>query len=105
MKKFHQHVQAPAVQRWALTLSAYNYTMIYRQGCANANADALSRLQLPDIPTVTPMLMETINLMSMLPQAPVSAKNIRFWTQKDPLLSSVLKYVMNGLPQLLHNDT
>jgi len=79
--------------------------MTYRHGCANANADALSRLPLPDIPAVTPMPMETINLMSMLSQTPVSAKNIRVWTQKDTLLSKVFKYIMNGWPHLPQNDT
>ena len=35
------------IQRWALLLAAYDYRIRYRQGKANANADALSRLPLP----------------------------------------------------------
>jgi len=35
------------IQRWALTLSAYSYTIKYRKGVENSNADALSRLPLP----------------------------------------------------------
>ena len=76
-------------------LSYSQRTMTYRRGCANA--DALSRLPLPDIPAVTPMRMEIINFMS--------AKNIRVWTQKDTMLSIVFKYVRNGWPQFPKNDT
>ena len=34
---------AARLQRWALTLSAYNYEIKYRTGANNGNADALSR--------------------------------------------------------------
>ena len=34
---------AARLQRWALTLSAYNYKIEYRTGANNGNADALSR--------------------------------------------------------------
>ena len=34
---------AARLQRWALTLSAYNYKIEYRTGTNNGNADALSR--------------------------------------------------------------
>lgn len=32
--------------RWKLKLSEYNFTVVYRQGKSNANADALSRVQI-----------------------------------------------------------
>ena len=35
------------VQRWLEFLSSFNYTLVYRKGTANANADFLSRLPLP----------------------------------------------------------
>ncbi|KAL7874785.1 hypothetical protein SRHO_G00057550 [Serrasalmus rhombeus] len=41
------------IQRWALTLSAYQYTIVYRAGKDNANADALNRLPLPETPVTT----------------------------------------------------
>jgi hypothetical protein len=41
------------IQRWALILSAYQYSIVYRTGKDNANADALSRLPLPETPVST----------------------------------------------------
>ena len=35
------------IQRWALILSAYGYTIQYKPGKENSNADALSRLPAP----------------------------------------------------------
>ena len=37
----------PRVQRWLEFLTAYRYTLEYRKGSANGNADFLSRLPLP----------------------------------------------------------
>lgn len=36
------------LQRWALMLGAYSYQIVHKAGRQNANADALSRLPLPD---------------------------------------------------------
>ena len=38
------------IQRWALTLSSYEYELRYRKGTDQGNCDALSRLPLPDSP-------------------------------------------------------
>lgn len=35
------------VQRWGLQLAAYTYSFRYKPGSSNSNADALSRLPLP----------------------------------------------------------
>lgn len=40
-------MRSPRVQRWAVLLRAYAYTMGYKPGKDYANADALSRLLLP----------------------------------------------------------
>ena len=39
---------SPRIQRWAVTLRAYEYTIVYKEGKHHSNADALSRLPLPD---------------------------------------------------------
>ena len=39
---------SPRVQRWAVTLSAYEYNTVYKPGKHHANADALSRLPVPE---------------------------------------------------------
>ena len=48
------------VQRWALTLSAYDYQIVYKPGSKHANADSLSRLPLPEEPTEVPVPGDTI---------------------------------------------
>ena len=41
-------------QRWALTVADYEYSIVHKAGKAHVNADALSRLPLPDKPSSTP---------------------------------------------------
>ena len=53
VKKAIPVMAAARIQRWALTLAAYNYTIKYKPGKEHCNADALSRLPLP----VTPRMM------------------------------------------------
>ena len=40
-------------------MSAYQYSIVYRAGKDNANADALSRLPLPETPVSTYVPLET----------------------------------------------
>ena len=84
------------IQRWALTLSAYDYTISYKPGERHANADLLSRLPLPETPAEVPTPPEIILMMETLQGTPVSAKNIRQWTDRDPLLSRVRNLVLQG---------
>ncbi len=86
------------VQRWALTLSAYEYEIEYRPGKDQANADGLSRLHLPSGPTEVPRLGDIILLLERLESSPVSAAEIRAWTGKDPVLSKVRRYALHGWP-------
>ena len=62
---------APRIQRWALTLSAYEYKISYEAGQTNGNADGVSRLPLPEMPESVPVLGETILLMEHLEGTPV----------------------------------
>jgi transposase InsO family protein len=87
------------IQRWGLTLSAYQYKLVYRPGVANCNADGLSRLPLPDAPSHTPEPHDYVLVMDHLESTTVNPDKIRLWTGRDPVLSQVREYVMNGWPR------
>ena len=84
------------IQRWALTLSAYDYIISYKPGKDQASADLLNRLQLAGFPKETPTLADTILLMECLETSPTSFNNIKSWTSRDPLLSKVRKMILQG---------
>ena len=86
------------IKRWALFLSSYEYNLVFRNTTAHANADALSRLPLPESPTTTTTPPEIVLLLEHLKESPVTAKDIRTWTSRDPKLSRVLQYVQQGWP-------
>jgi hypothetical protein len=75
------------IQRWALTLSAYDYTIRYRPGRGHANADLFSRLPLPETLRDVPMPADTVLLMETLHSTPVHFKQIKIWT--DSVLARV----------------
>ena len=85
------------IQRWALTLSAYDYNIVYRLGTEMANADSLSRLPLPKAPASVPLPGETILLMEILFTSPISSEQLKTSTAHDPVLSHVLDTVRRWL--------
>ena len=84
------------IQRWALTLSAYQYTIKYKPGAKLANADALSRLPLPESPDEVPIPGDLHYVINHLAEVAVTAKQIELWTSKDPVLSRVRRLVLSG---------
>ena len=84
------------IQRWALILASYEYTIVCRTTTQHANADAMSRLPLPDIPVQTPVSGELVLRVERLEDAPISVAQIATWTRRDPLLSRVLRYIREG---------
>ena len=85
---FHESHQVPPlasarIQRWSLTLSAYQYTIKHRPRTQMCNADALSRLPLNDHPSNVLLPGDLILLNTQLSEAIITVKN---WTQKDPVL-------------------
>ena len=70
-------IAAARIQRWALILSAYNYAIRFKEGTPNANADALSRLPLREIPSSTPVPGETVLLMELLETTPITAEQVK----------------------------
>ena len=67
------------IQRWALTLSAYSYKMVFKSGKQQANADALSRLPLQTTVGDIPIPEDTVLMLQALDRsdAAVSVKQIR----------------------------
>ena len=86
------------VQRWALILAAYNYRLVHRAGKAHGNADAMSRLPLPESPGQVPTPGESVLLFDYLSESPVTSVEIQRWTSEDPDLSTVLDYTRQGWP-------
>ena len=60
------HTASARLQRWALTLGAYNYSICYKPGSSHNNADMLSRSLLPESPPDIPFRGETILLLEQL---------------------------------------
>ena len=101
---FNEHKPIPQmasgrVQRWALTLAASEYSIVHKAGTANANADALSRLPLPDTPSRTPEPGDNVFVMQVLESTPVDSGRIKTETRKDPVLARVCKIVQLGWPE------
>ena len=88
------------IQRWALTLAAYEYNLSCKSTTAHGNADGLSRLPLGDAPSNTPQPAELVLLLKSLEEAPVTSKQIKCWTSKDLTLSQVLSCVQQGWPSI-----
>lgn len=86
------------IQRWALLLAGYDYTIRYKPGGLNVSADALSRLPLPHSPAVTPQLPEILTVKRLLDDAnsPVTAQQIGVWSASDPVMSHVKRCILTG---------
>ena len=65
------------IQRWALTLAAYSYTILYKPGKEISQADGLSRLPLSESPSEVPVPGETVLLLETIQMSPVYASQIK----------------------------
>ena len=92
------------LQRWALTLSAYQYSIKYRKGDLMGNADGLSRLPLPDSPDHVPSPPENITLMEQLANMPMSASQLRTMTNRNPILAKVKQFTLHRWPSTLPSN-
>ena len=86
------------IRRWSLYLSQFEYRFTFRRTTAHANADALSRLPLPAQPEIEQPPPEMVLLCQHLDNSPITAKHIQEETKRDPVLSTVEQYVLQGWP-------
>ena len=84
------------IQRWALTLGAY---ICYKAGKNLGNADALSRLPRPITTSYDKVPGDLVHLLNHMSSTTVNASSIKQWTNDDPTLAQVLKYVGSGWPR------
>ena len=93
-------IVSPRIQRWAVTLMAYEYHIVYKAGKYHGNADALSRLPLPGTPGSNAS-KERVLMLETSDITLVTAEQVRKWTTKDPVLSRVREMVQRGWPSEL----
>lgn len=91
------------MQRWALILMAYSYDLEYKKSADHFNADAMSRLPLSE-PDKTAQESK-IFFFSNVGDLPVSAQDIKVGTSRDPVLSKVWSYTMNGWPSYVNDES
>ena len=70
------------MQRWAWTLLAYEYELLYRPGNENGNADGVSRLLVLDVPGSTSVPGDIEHLLETINTSPVDATKIKLWTAR-----------------------
>ena len=76
----------------------FEYVLKFRNTTAHANADALSRLLLPETIPEARIPPELVLLVDHLNSSPVSADQICEVTKCDPQLSNILQFVQQGWP-------
>lgn len=97
-KKGVPSVAAARMQRWALLLAAYNYDIEFRPTTTHCNADALSRLPLPDDCQQRPSETSMYHVRQ-IEALPITSQAIRTATQRDPTLSKVKTHILKGWPE------
>ena len=86
------------IQRWALTVSNYQYHMEYRPVTSICHADGLRRLPRPDTPGRVTVPEEVVLALTTMNDTPITAEHIARWTATDPILSQVIQFVERGWP-------
>ena len=100
---------AGRLQRWALLLMGYSFSIEYKNTAVFGNADGLSRL-----PTGPDLCFDKqnhgdINVIELvheekLDDLPVKASDIATATSKDPVLKQVKHFVLKGWPRQAPNQ-
>lgn len=91
---------ANRLQRWAIILSGYMYTIEYKKGKSIGNADALSRLPTKDTTNVT----EALYSFNTVESAPLSHIDVAAASTTDEVISKVLEFTWKGWPTSIKNE-
>ncbi|XP_037560807.1 uncharacterized protein K02A2.6-like [Dermacentor silvarum] len=86
---------SPRIMRWALMLGAYNYKLMYRPGASIANADGLSRLQLPVCAQPVERPAEVFMLEAAYPRV-LRSTAVAEATSKDSTLAKLRDALWSG---------
>ena len=91
---------ANRIQRWALLLSGYNYTIIYKNTKNHANADSFSRLPVKEECSKFDDDRKYVDriLSSTFSNVPLNSEDISSATEKDEILRKVFRFCKNGWP-------
>ena len=88
----------------SLILQSYHFDLVHCSGKLLGSADTLSRLPLPCKNECVPIPAEWIDTVEFMENTPVTAKDIAMLTKKDPILSKVLNFCMNGWPDKVESN-
>ena len=77
------------IQRWAIILFGYDYTLSYRSDHQNSNADCMSRLTFNLERETKFSAMVKYVFLTELEHAQITSKEVAYFTNHDPVLSNV----------------
>ncbi len=90
---------AARITRWAISLSAYDYDIVYKKGTSISNADGLSRLPMKTNTDIT----DAIFSFNLTYEVPLDSTHIATATKKDIILSKVLDFTLSGWPNFIND--
>ncbi|XP_037503417.1 uncharacterized protein K02A2.6-like [Rhipicephalus sanguineus] len=99
-KKAIPPMAAARIQRWALFLAKYSYTVQYRKGSDHSKADALSRLPLPasDPREGHSDEREYVLFAQAMEETAICAREVKQMTDRDTTLQQVKERILAGWP-------
>ena len=98
-KKGIPSLAAARLQRWAIILAAYNYSIEFKPTQQHGNADGLSRLPLPSNKSPEYSKAPSVFNVYQIETLPMDANEVQKATRSDPLLKKVLLYTKKGWPE------
>lgn len=103
-KKGVPALAAARLQRWAIQLSAYHYDIEFPTTAQHMNADGLSRLPWHNTSVEEGPEIQVFQIRQ-LEALPVLAADVRKATQSEKVLRDVLRYVREGWPASIPEET